>query len=176
VPAPEPELPIDPDLSGDDPAEPSARHRPGSHRRDDRLPRRAHPGILAAIGAGGFIGTLARYQVGLAWPTPTGRFPAATFTINTTGAFAIGALVVVILDRFPASRYLRPFVVVGGLGGWTTMSTLAVEAVTLADGGRWPIAAAYLGASLIAGIVAVVAGMALARAVRRGWPAPSAVR
>jgi len=171
---PAPELPIDPDLPGNDPAEPSETRRPVGQPQGRA--HRAQPGTLAVIGAGGFIGTLARYRVGLAWPAATGHFPAATFTINTSGAFAIGVLLVVIVERSGASRYLRPFVIVGVLGGWTTMSTLAVEAVTLADAGRWPVAAAYLGASLIAGIGAVVAGMMLARGVRRGRPAASEAR
>jgi CrcB protein len=123
--------------------------------------------VLAAIFAGGALGTLGRYEVGLAWPSRQGRFPGATFTVNTTGAFLIGLVLVAILERFPPSRHARPFLVVGGLGGWTTMSTLATEAVLLIKGGRWTVAVGYVVASLAAGVVATAAGMTLGRLPRR---------
>ena len=119
--------------------------------------------MLVAIAAGGFLGTIARYELGLAWPTAPGHFPAATFTVNTTGAFAIGVVLVLILERFPPSRFLRPFLVVGILGGWTTMSTLAIETVLLAKNGDWATAGGYLVGSLVAGLAAVGAGVAVGR-------------
>ena len=48
-----------------------------------------------AVGAGGFIGSVARYLVGLlpaalGARSVLGGFPVATFSINVVGAFAIG--------------------------------------------------------------------------------------
>ncbi len=121
--------------------------------------------MLAAVAAGGFLGALGRYEVGLAWPARPGSFPAATFTINTSGAFLLGLLLTVLLEHFPANRHLRPFACVGVLGAWTTMSTLAAETDMLVRGGHPATAVGYVAATLIAGIAATVAGIGLARHV-----------
>jgi len=142
-------LPVDPDLAPVDASEGAGRRYP--------------PDVLAAIAAGGFLGALARYEVGLAWPAHAGRFPAATFTINTSGAFLLGLLLTVILEHLRPARYLRPFACVGVLGAWTTMSTLAAETDLLVKGGHAVIAVAYAGATLAAGLGATVTGIGLAR-------------
>ena len=153
-------LPIDPDLDPDDPAEPSRSHRPTPpfvhvHR--------ARPSVLAAIAGGGFIGTIGRYELGVAWPTAPGAFPLATFAINTSGALLLGAVLTVLLARREVSHHVRPFIGTGLLGGWTTYSTLAVEAATLAKGGHLAVAALYLLATLSSGVVAVAVGIGAAR-------------
>jgi len=119
--------------------------------------------VLLAILAGGLLGTVGRYGVGLVWPAAVGGFPSATFVINTSGAFALGLLLSVILGRAGHPRHLRAFVGTGLFGGWTTYSTLAVESTTLVKGGHVAVAAAYLGATLVAGLAAAVAGIALGR-------------
>jgi fluoride exporter len=151
-------LPIDPDLSPVDADEPSLTHGPhgGSHP-----PRDARE--LVAIGAGGVLGTAARYGVERAWPTPHGAFPAATLAINTSGALALGVVLAVILRRDAPLRHLRAFACVGFLGAWTTMSTLATEADLLVKGGDVALAAGYVAASLVAGLVAVAAGIMIGR-------------
>ncbi len=154
-------LPIDPDLDPDDRAEPSPTHRAGVRR-----PRRTHPGILGVIVAGGFLGTLGRYEVYRAWPTAPTHFPTGTLVINTSGAFLLGLLLTLLLEHRtpePLGHYVRPFVGTGLLGGWTTYSTFAVGAVVLIKAGNLGTAVAYLLATLVAGTVAVVAGMALGR-------------
>jgi fluoride exporter len=156
-------LPVDPDLAPDDPAEPSLEHRPAHGRSPRHDPRE-----LLAIGVGGLLGTAARYSVGRIWPTAHGAFPATTFAINTSGALALGILLTVLLRRGPAARYLRVFTCVGFLGAWTTMSTLATEADLLVKGGDPALALGYVGASLVAGLVAVAVGIAIGRA---GWRA-----
>ena len=61
--------------------------------------------------------------------------------------------------------WLRPFLIVGLLGGWTTYSTLAVEATLLAKDGAVATFVAYLAATVVGGLVLVVAGHALGRRV-----------
>jgi CrcB protein len=155
---PDRHLPIDPDLAPSDPAEPAPLHHP-SHPPI----RRSRPDVLAAIVVGGFAGTVGRYEVSLAWPSGRGRFPAAIFTINTSGALAIGIVLAVILAAFPRSRYLRPFAGVGVLGGWTTMSTLAVDTDLLVRDHAYGMAVAYVAATLTAGLAATMLGLRLAR-------------
>ena len=60
---------------------------------------------------------------------------------------------------------MRTALGVGFLGGFTTFSTLTVQSVLEADGGRTGNAAAYLGLTVIGGLAAAVAGYALGRAL-----------
>ncbi len=156
-------LPIDPDLAPEDPGEPSVEHHPSQRRR------RRDPRELVAIGFGGVLGTAARYGVDRAWPTPHGAFPAATLVVNASGALALGVVLTLILERGTPVRYLRAFACVGFLGAWTTMSTLATEADLLVRSGDAALALGYVAASLVAGIAAVAAGIAIGR---RGSVAP----
>ena len=154
------QLPVDPD-------------RPRSTDRSaagQRPRRRAalHPGTIAVIALGGAAGTLGRVELGRLIPTTTNGFPWPTFAANVTGAFIVGLVIVLVLDRLPPTRYVRPLVGTGFCGGLTTFSTLAVEIDLLVKAGRVALAIAYLAASLGAGMIAVFAGMALARVSSAG--------
>ena len=120
-------------------------------------------GALLAVFLGGALGTLARYELETWLTTSTGHFPTATLLINLSGSLAIGLAIPVtdlLTPRFPSAR---PFFVVGLLGGWTTYSTLAVDAVLLGKGGHLALSAAYLAATLIGGVALVMVGAAAAR-------------
>ena len=121
------------------------------------------PDVLAAVGVGGAAGATARYWLAQAVHPGAGGFPWATFWINVTGSFALGLLIVLLLERFPPTRYVRPLLGTGFLGGYTTFSTLAVEVDRLGRHGHWETAVGYGLASLVAGLAAVFAGIALAR-------------
>jgi CrcB protein len=128
--------------------------------------------ILVVVAAGGALGAAARYGLGLAWPHRPGQFPAATFTVNVTGCLALGLLMVFVVEMWSGSRYLRPFLGVGVLGGYTTFSTYALETRDLLVAGHQQTAGTYLLGSLVAGLVAVWVGiltgrLALAIASRR---------
>ncbi|GIF64386.1 hypothetical protein Ais01nite_24210 [Asanoa ishikariensis] len=133
---------------------------------------RARPpwSALAVVSAGGVLGALARYGIGHAWPTPASGFPWATFVINVTGCLLMGALMMLVHDVFTRHHLLQPFLGVGVLGGYTTFSTYSVEIRGLIAAGATGTAVLYLFATLAAALVAVFAGMAAVRAVRR-WMA-----
>lgn len=152
-------LPIDPDLAPDDTGEPSPTHRPGAART-----RRARPAVLAVIVAGGFLGTVARYGVARGLPTPPGGFPAATFVVNATGAFLLGLVLAALLERGRPAPLLRPFAATGVLGGWTTYSSLVVDAAALGHDGHLAGAAGYLAITLVVSVTAAAGGIALGRA------------
>ena len=135
----------------------SRRGRRGSHR-----PR---PLMLAAVAAGGALGAPARYEVAQLVHVAKDSFPWATFWTNTSGSFALGFVVLVLVERYPPSRHIRAFVATGFLGAFTTFSTLAVETDLLVKDGRAGLGALYAVASLGAGLAAVWAGMRLARLV-----------
>jgi CrcB protein len=121
--------------------------------------------VVAAVAVGGALGTVARYELALAEPVTSGRFPWATFTANMVGSFVIGIAVVVLADTRGSPGVLRSFVAVGFCGGLTTFSTWMVESVLLTRDGAAGTAALYLVVSLVAGFVAVVVGIALTRRV-----------
>ena len=127
--------------------------------------------LLAALG--GALGALARWGVATALPSEAGGWPWATLLVNLTGCLLIGVLLAVLLSRFPASTWLRPFLAVGVLGGYTTFSTFAVDVVQLGEAGAWLTAAGYLLASVLGGVACVVLGLVGARAVLR--PAETAL-
>jgi CrcB protein len=136
---------------------PAARSGVG-HRFPEPLVR------VAAIAAGGSLGTLARYGVDrVLVPAPLG-FPWPTFAVNVAGSFVLGLILTLVVERCPSSHWARPFACIGFCGGFTTFSTMVVEIAQRGQHGRVGIAALYLAASLLAGLVAVALGMAVARA------------
>jgi fluoride exporter len=142
-------LPIDPDVS----AGPDEVTRDTASRWD----------ILLVIALGGALGSLARWALGEALPTQHGSFPWATFLENVTGGFALGVLMVFVVDVWPPSRYVRPFLGVGVLGGFTTFSTYMLDTRGLVAADEAALAAVYLFGSLAVGLLAVWLGIATAR-------------
>jgi fluoride exporter len=118
---------------------------------------------LLAIFVGGAIGTVARYLLDAHNPVPQGNFPWLTLVINLSGSLAIGLLVPLTEHVAPRAPWARPLLVVGFLGGWTTYSTLAVEATLLAKDGDIVTFLAYVGATVVGGLTLVVVGTALGR-------------
>ena len=97
-------------------------------------------------------------------PTPPDEFPWSTLATNVAGCFAIGVLMVLVVERLSSSRLVRPFFGTGLLGGFTTFSTYAVDTRELLAAGRPAVAAAYLLGTLVLGLLAVVVGTARHRA------------
>jgi CrcB protein len=121
--------------------------------------------VLAVIAIGGALGSLGRWGVARALPHRPGEFPWSTVTVNLVGCLAIGALMIVVLEVAPPSRYLRPLLGTGVLGGFTTFSTYALDAAALVDAHRWPVALFSLVGTVIGGLGAVWLGAVLARLV-----------
>ncbi|MGY1724955.1 fluoride efflux transporter CrcB [Blastococcus sp. SYSU DS0533] len=119
--------------------------------------------LLAALG--GALGALARWGLGEAFPhSPTG-LPWATLAVNLTGCLLLGALTAVLAARAPGAPWIRPFLGVGVLGGFTTYSTFAVEVVQLADAGAPGTAVGYVLLSVLGGVAAAAAGTVAGRAL-----------
>jgi CrcB protein len=118
---------------------------------------------ILAIAGGGALGTLARYGVVRNLPTATLRFPWPTLSVNVAGSFLVGVIVTLVVERWPPTRFVRPFAAIGFCGGFTTFSTMAVEAVQRGQHGLVGLAAAYLVVSLVSGLVAAGLGITLVR-------------
>jgi CrcB protein len=121
--------------------------------------------VFAALG--GALGALARWAVSTALPHAHGAWPWATLLVNLSGCLVIGFLLAVLLARYAHSVWMRPFLAVGVLGGYTTYSTFAVDVVQLARAGRTGPAVAYVLASVLGGVLAVVLGLLVGRAAVR---------
>lgn len=117
---------------------------------------------VVAVMIGGAIGALCRWGVALLLAAPTG-FPLATFLVNVSGAFGLGFAGVVLIERLPPSRYLRPLIATGFFGAYTTFSAIAVEGVQLLEAGQVLTAVGYWVAILLVGQMAGVYGMWLGR-------------
>jgi CrcB protein len=125
--------------------------------------------VLLVISAGGALGSLARWGAGELVPHRPDQMPWATAGVNVVGCALIGVLMVLVLEVWPPSRYARPFLGTGVLGGFTTFSTYMLDTRALLVAGRPAVAAGYLFGSLLAGLAGVWAGTAAARlAVGRG--------
>lgn len=129
--------------------------------------------ILLVIAVGGVLGSLCRWGVGLAVPRPPKGFPWATFTVNVSGCVLIGILMVFVLEVWPPSRYVRPFLGIGFLGGYTTFSTYMLETRALLTEGQRVTAAIYLFGSLAAGLAAVWGAAVAARLIIQAMRAHS---
>ena len=123
---------------------------------------------IVVIAAGGALGTLARYEASQAVVVSANGFPWATFAVNVVGSLLLGVVITVVAERWPPTRYVLPFAAIGFCGGFTTFSTLMVEAVRRAQDGYPALGVVYLLASVVAGVVAAVLGVQLARSRRGG--------
>jgi CrcB protein len=132
---------------------------PARRRRSGR----ADPRILLAISGGAMGGATARYELATVIPVPSGGFPWATFWTNVSGSLVLGFLLVLLIERFPPTRYARAFAGTGFLGAYTTFSTFSVETDVLLKEGHPATAAVYVVASLVVGVTLAWLGVLLGR-------------
>lgn len=120
---------------------------------------------LLAVATGGALGAVARY-LGAGWVQDLagGFFPWGTFVVNAVGCLLLG-FSLVWLQGTLVSTEMRDLVTIGFLGSFTTFSTFSFETVAMLRDGEWWRAGGYAAGSVALGLVAVVAGGALARVI-----------
>lgn len=119
---------------------------------------------LVEIAIGGAAGATARYLVdGWVSDRTGGAFPFGTLVVNLSGAFLLGLLATLALERSVLSAAIRPAVLIGFIGAYTTFSTWMLESWRLAEQGAWLGAVANIGGSVVLGLVALGAGIAIGR-------------
>jgi fluoride exporter len=121
---------------------------------------------LLLIALAGALGAVSRVLVDAAISAGLGSaFPFGILIVNVTGAFAVGLLAALIVERGLLPADLRGPLLAGFLGAYTTFSTLMLDSLRLAEGGASGQAALNLVGSFVLGLLAVAAGLALGRAV-----------
>jgi CrcB protein len=118
---------------------------------------------LLQVALGGAIGASMRYVAGVWVVRMLGQtpFPVAILAVNVAGSFVMGLFVAAAAQR--GLSHLSPLVATGILGGFTTFSTFSLEAVTLYERGDVTGAALYVALSVGLSILALVAGLWIAR-------------
>jgi fluoride exporter len=117
------------------------------------------------VGVGGFIGANTRFVVArLVGGLFETKFPLGTFVINVSGSFLLGVLGTLVAQKvMPNSESMRLALGVGFLGAFTTFSTFEFETHALFDDGSWLTATTNMFASLFIGLLAVRAGIVVAK-------------
>jgi fluoride exporter len=117
------------------------------------------------IGVAGALGAVSRHQlesfVNRHWGDV---FPWGTFAVNLSGALALGVLIGVFAHRLDVPLWVQAGATVGFLGAYTTFSTLSLQIYRSTATGHLPVALANAVGSLVAGTLALYAGVLLARA------------
>ena len=127
------------------------------------------PTFLAAslyVVLGGGLGAWLRYASGVIIGRslgPASQFPWATLSVNVLGSLAMGLLAGWLARHGTGGENWRLLLGVGLLGGFTTFSAYSLELVLMIERGAILSAALYAGVSILAGVAALVAGLALMR-------------
>ena len=118
------------------------------------------------VAAGGALGSMARYGLGLAATrlAPNAGWPLGTFAANVLGGLAMGLLVGWLAFKGGVQQEtIRLFAAVGVLGGFTTFSSYSLEAVMMIERRDYGLAAAYVVGSVVLAVAALFVGLMIAR-------------
>jgi CrcB protein len=119
-----------------------------------------------AVFAGGGLGAVSRFLVATWIGQRWGRsFPLGTFTANISGCFLIGFLMTLMAELFLENPQWRLFLVVGGLGGYTTFSSFQYETGRLVIDGELWYAALNVVLSVVVGFAALKLGEVAAKII-----------
>jgi CrcB protein len=120
------------------------------------------------IAIGSALGGMARYGCsGLAARLIGETFPWGTIIVNVLGSLIIGFFATLTGPdgRIFADTLTRQFVMIGFCGGYTTFSSFSLQTLNLVQDGEWWLAGANIALSVVACLVAVFAGFALAASI-----------
>lgn len=120
-------------------------------------------GHWIALALAGGLGTVARAGVTVLATRLFGTgFPWGTVAVNALGALAFGVIVGATRSRVVLPQGIETILLVGLLGGFTTFSSYAFQAVELWESGRPGLAVASVVVSNLLAFVAVWGGLKLA--------------
>ena len=121
---------------------------------------------ILAVAAGGALGAVVRYLVSIGAGRAFGTdFPWGTLIINVTGSFLIGILTGLFAMKWNLPQAARIFLTVGICCGYTTFSTFSLDAWYLIERGQTVASAAYMIASVVLSVGALIAALHVVRAL-----------
>ena len=94
-----------------------------------------------------------------------GRGILGILIVNVSGSFLLGIVSAIILEQDKWPSELKLFTSIGILGSYTTFSTLAVSTTQFAESGDITRAALNILGSVVIGVAAAFAGLAVGRAI-----------
>lgn len=119
---------------------------------------------LLSIAAGGALGAVSRFCLGNLISRIIGSaLPYGTFVINIVGCFFMGLIMTMIIERGMLATAWRLFLCVGFLGGFTTFSSFGYETLMLLREEKIVAALAYVGGSIILGLMSAALGVAVGK-------------
>ena len=113
---------------------------------------------ILLIACGGGLGAVLRWWIATLVKRPDGEFPLGIFLVNVSGCFLFGLLYGLCDSRGEAWKLA---LLTGVLGGFTTFSTFGWDTYQLVRGGQVWMAALNAAGSVLAGVLAVWAGVVL---------------
>lgn len=120
---------------------------------------------LLFVAVGGALGAVARALLDQAVARAGWLAEYGTLTINLLGSLIAGFLVVLIVERTIVPSEVRPLLITGLLGGFTTFSALSVQLSRLIASGDSVSAAGYAVGSVALGALFALLGAAIGRAL-----------
>ena len=124
------------------------------------------PYLLVFVGAG--LGGMLRHALNVGIGRLAGTaFPWATLFINITGSIVMGLLIGWLAFRAGEgwTQSARLFIATGILGGYTTFSTFSLDAILLFERNQIGAGLAYVGGSVLIGVLGLWAGLSLMRSL-----------
>ena len=118
------------------------------------------------VSVGALAGANLRYFVSrLAAKLISTSFPYGTLIINVTGSLLLGFFLAWTTERVLVDPKWRLLVAIGFCGSYTTFSSFAFETMAYFEQGHWLLFTTNLLLNNLLCLVAVLAGIAIARAV-----------
>ena len=119
---------------------------------------------ILLVGIGGFVGSMLRYVSSRSIDEKFNSLvPYGTLTVNIAGSFVLGIIYAWAIRKTGNAENIRLFFGAGFCGGFTTFSAFAFENLNMLEQKLIASSVLYISVSLVLGIVAVFAGMALGK-------------
>jgi len=124
---------------------------------------------IGAVAIGGAFGAVLRYGVNIASVAMFGHgYPWGTLIVNIVGSFAMGVLIAALAHYTQPAPFLKPFLVTGLLGAFTTFSTFSLDTVSLWERGLALQSAGYIFLSVILSVGALLSALILTDSLNTG--------
>ncbi len=116
-----------------------------------------------AVGIGGFIGAILRYSmcIFVSKIIPTDVFPVSTFLVNVIGSFFMGLSFQFFVNHGLMGSKFQLFIMVGGIGGFTTLAALGIEVISMMDTDRLIASSIYMGMTFSICVIFMYLGKSL---------------